>query len=778
MPGFILPFSTPLSWQSPLAAQFWSSADRRIYARLYVGRPDGYTWVDLMDYLVSARVRRGDVSAIGTGQSGADSVVQQMDLELLAEGSMMPAWPDTLAVDENHVIGDETAVLADEADGVEVVINAIFATQNAWARDSFAPRDRTSAWNQFGGVYAPLLWPNREVILDVAAVPLGQTPGAADWVRLFHGYMGDSIQASSDRGRISIQCRDQAKRLQDTYIETVRQYGSDSGTPAEMVIQQILDDNLGAGVVQLYCSVSPGFMVRPYQVEYQSVWDAIQAVAQQIGWFLGYRWWPDVNDFRLTLMAPPREKDSTQYDFLLDWTDDIYVQELDITDRDVRNAVKVTYRDKATGQRASVTVEDAASIAEYGRRAMQVEEADTSLIDTAAEATAFAQAALHDLKDLTGTTRLTLPLMPTLDVFAGVLVTNPRLSSTQDFFAVESVEHTLDWEGKRFRTEAVCSGRVVGSHTRWLEMQTRPGAAGQPVTGGSIAPSSITSDRAAAESFLTIHESGIFNMPRGPQLDGSFQQKVAISGQSGTNDLILQQTGIPVTGGTAYTASAAVSASVTNKVKLEIVEKNSSGTILATHVSGTVIDPQDFQLLWVSFITVPSTTTIDFNVRGLNATSEWMQVDCAQVNSGSVVNPFVSGSGNLVANPSFETDTNTDGLADSWSVIAPSITWAASRVDNGNVGTGFSILKVPLAVPLSFKPIVIGEFLSNNPPASGEVNQLFYTFYGIWNSTKSRNDMYSWGALVGCDGTNVACYNAYNFPISVRYYVLREEAFS
>ncbi|MDI6872106.1 MAG: hypothetical protein QME79_12335 [Bacillota bacterium] len=299
------------------------------------------------------------------------------------------------------------------------------------------------------------------------------------WVTLFHGYLGDNIQ--TDGPTVTCLCRDLAKRLQNCYIETSREYGSEAGTPAETVIQQIIDDNLGAGQVTLYCPVSPGFMIKPYTVEYVTVWDAIQQVAAQIGWFLGYRWDSATGQFRLTLMEPPRTKSAATVDFVLDYTDDFYAEELDITDADVRNAIKVTYRNSATGQRASVTVEDAASIAEYGCRAMQIEEADTSLIDTQAEAQALANAALADLKDLTATTRIEMPFLPTMDVFSGIVIHDPRVSSTDDFFGVESVLHTLEFpdgddEKILTRTEVVAAGRVVGAHAKWIRMEARPGA--------------------------------------------------------------------------------------------------------------------------------------------------------------------------------------------------------------------------------------------------------------------------------------------------------------
>ena len=435
MPGFTLPTTLPLSWESWF---YYYGNDRQVKLRVWIGRPDGVTWQEITDYVVRVRVNLGDVSGIGTGQSGGDSVVRQAEIELI---------------------------------------------NNRPEVDSLHPRDQSSSWNLFDadgdGVaeYAPLLWPGRAVWIQAGVSFIGSD--YTNWYDVFYGYLGDSIQGTSESGRITLEARDPAKLLQDTYIETVRTYGSDAGTPAETVIQQILDDNLGAEAPMLYVPVSPGFMITPYKVEYQTVWDAIQQIAAQIGWWLGYRYWPELGQWRLSLIEPPRAKGPSTYEWSLT-DDDVQVQELDITDRNVRNVITVVYRDKATDNRASVTVSDADSIAEYRRRAMMIEEADASLIDTAAEAQALAEAALSDLKDLSATTRITMPLSPWIDLFDSIQITNPRLSSTSDVYAVESVEHTFDADGGRYRTEVVASGRVIGARLKWLQMETRPGAGGNP----------------------------------------------------------------------------------------------------------------------------------------------------------------------------------------------------------------------------------------------------------------------------------------------------------
>src|SRR5690606_29965162 len=166
-------------------------------------------------------------------------------------------------------------------------------------------------------------------------------------------------------------------------------------------------------------------------------------------------------------------KDASTADFRLSWEDDIYTQDLEITDRDIRNVLVGTFLNRNTNQREIIVVQDATSIAEFGAKAAQFDEGELSLIDTPEEMTDLLNKALHDLKDLVATTRIDMPLLPEMDVYAGIVVTDPRVSSTDDFFGVESVRHTIDFDARQFRTEVVAGGRVIGSHLRWLRMQTR-----------------------------------------------------------------------------------------------------------------------------------------------------------------------------------------------------------------------------------------------------------------------------------------------------------------
>src|SRR5690606_26354524 len=99
--------------------------------------------------------------------------------------------------------------------------------------------------------------------------------------------------------------------------------------------------------------------------------------------------------FRLTFYEPPRN--TTTPVAVIGPDQYIDVEDLAIDRAGIRNVISVSYRNAETGQRAEVVMTDARSIARYGRRWMQIQEADTSPIDTAEEAQALANAALSDL---------------------------------------------------------------------------------------------------------------------------------------------------------------------------------------------------------------------------------------------------------------------------------------------------------------------------------------------------------------------------------------------
>ena len=266
--------------------------ERQVHVRLFIGRPDGETWVDVAPWLARVTVERGDVTNVGVG--GNDGVVQMLRFDLHNDGTMMPTWKDTVSQDSSYIVGKESDVVGDESESASKLIDLLLGTKVEYRRDSFSPHDKNSAWNRDeNNQYAPLLWPYREVVLAVAITPKGKEPTLNDWTFPFEGFLGENIGVRQNGSIISVQAKSKAKLLQDTLIETEQEYGSnDEDVSVESVMQAIIDNNLGPGVVSLYCPVPSQAYVRPYVVKDKTVWDALQELAGKVGWFLGDRWDP------------------------------------------------------------------------------------------------------------------------------------------------------------------------------------------------------------------------------------------------------------------------------------------------------------------------------------------------------------------------------------------------------------------------------------------------------------------------------------------------------
>lgn len=585
--------------------------------------------VDVTSYVDSWEFKRGDVGGIGTGGSGADSVVSILTFTLRNSGQNLYAWDANAEVDETRQI-DESKEIPDSMPAKDFFAY-LFGVDPELQIESFSPR--ANAWWNEG---EPLLDDSRKVEL---------WEGEEGALKLRCIMLINEVKP--EKSRVQVTALDPAQKLQRAYILEKKVYGSEAGTLAEDVIQQIISENapdfirseettttenftlsdtslkhtsesfdidtnpqtftlqhepislssvsvtdlsltsrelspaeytlngnqitinipedplsmLGATFVYtyrlplftggdsrtfefsypivsaegmligevnrpltpseividhrkititvdpsdtngyesldltytyqpdfFYCPVPSQFMITPYEVQYKTVWEAIQDIATQRGWYLGFKM---VNGkWKLSFLEPPRSK--TTPDWTLTADDDIYTQDLTISAKDVRNLIKITYRDKSTGKRESVIVEDKASQARYGLMAMEIEEVDTSNIDTEEEALRMANSALHDLSSQTSNTNINMPLFMDIDLFDIIAVENQFLSSTVDLFAVDSVSHS--WSKGKMRTDLICSGKVVGGKKRWLMKETRAGRS-EPITRGDIAPEQIDTDR-------------------------------------------------------------------------------------------------------------------------------------------------------------------------------------------------------------------------------------------------------------------------------------------
>ena len=388
---------------------------RDIGIELKVSRPNG-TWVDVTDYVRSVSVELGSIEDLGTG-TGADVGVRTLEFALFGR--------------------------------------------------EFSPKNRTSDWNRLGEEYKPLLFPNQRAVLKAHATPTGEVPV---WHTLVDAVLGDSVRAAGSI--VTVRARDKAKRLQDIFIDEPAEYG-EAGTdhPMETIIQHILDDWVPDAPTLLCPEGGTGITMENYLVEYVSVWEAIQKIASNFGWFLGYSTAGD-----LVLENPPRDKEDPDFHFD---GGDIFVEELDVTDVDVRNAISISYKERNTDRRRLLSWRDLAvlknqeSIDTYGLRTWTFKEGDDSVITAQVQALNLALYALHDLSSATTTDKIDLPFTPDLGLFDTLSITNELTGHDEDFYAVESIRHTLRWQGSnsRFRTEVIASDKVIGARRRWLDRE-------------------------------------------------------------------------------------------------------------------------------------------------------------------------------------------------------------------------------------------------------------------------------------------------------------------
>lgn len=340
---------------------------------------------------------------------------------------------------------------------------------------SLSPLRTDSTLNRLdnGTTYSPQLDVGRSITVEVATTPVGTAPIAADYKLLFQGTI-DIVNFENSPAVVT--CRDLGAPLVDRWVEVALPYGGPTEA-LEDVMLEILDDHLGVGAVPLYTPVSPSHEVPEYQQQRQSVMDAMQALAILPGWDSRYRWDDGTSAFRFTLHEPPRTKTTPDHTFGPGYYIEVTRVELDITN--IRNFIEVDFPDGAGG-RDSVTVSDAPSITKYGRRYLFMQEADTSPINTGAEATAMAEAALSDLKDPKAEFEIDAPFFWPADLWDLYrFTTNTVHFDTTHDWAVVSVKHVLS--RNRHRTIIAVRGQPAGAYSSWL---TREGAGGG--VGGAV----------------------------------------------------------------------------------------------------------------------------------------------------------------------------------------------------------------------------------------------------------------------------------------------------
>jgi hypothetical protein len=249
------------------------------------------------------------------------------------------------------------------------------------------------------------------------------------------------------------------------------------GYPVEKVMQQILNDN-GLSAFTIAVPVSPGWNILMFKQERTSVFEAIRALATQIGWDLRMKFQVSTSSFVLTFYDPNRTKTTADYTF--DSDDYEQLSSVSVDKSEIRNVIQVVYEDRASlaplgqSKRTVLQVSDAASIIKYGRLFMEIQEGESSNIDSAAEAATMANAALSDLAEptLSHVAELSFgfPYAQLNDLYE--FVGNGKHYSSNQKLACLGISHSLS--GGAMRTTLQCRGKPSAGLRIWSSANVRP----------------------------------------------------------------------------------------------------------------------------------------------------------------------------------------------------------------------------------------------------------------------------------------------------------------
>jgi hypothetical protein len=240
-----------------------------------------------------------------------------------------------------------------------------------------------------------LLDVGREFEIYTTVTDVGAAPSDSAFSLVFQGRIDTIDDTSVDVIRFS--GRDGMVAILDAVFGATLSYGTSAGVAVQDVIQLMLTQVLGSGVMTLSTPVSPAWLIVDtpvYTVKIgTSLYAAIKQLTDQIGWRLAINYPSNVPT--LQLLGPNRSP--TVADWTLAASEIRSVDEVALSLEPIRNRVTVQYRDASGVPQTPVVSESTASIAAYGLRPMVIVEAASSQIRTSTQATRMADAIRVDL---------------------------------------------------------------------------------------------------------------------------------------------------------------------------------------------------------------------------------------------------------------------------------------------------------------------------------------------------------------------------------------------
>lgn len=314
----------------------------------------------------------------------------------------------------------------------------------------------------------PRLYPGERFFLQTATVAKGAgIVESGIGQNLFHVLDGRIDQVEVTEDGIVLDVRDITADLADRWIE----YGTNAGFAtgpqggtAELreMMQIVLNQVFGPGVHTMFGSITA------FQKYHD--WESpapVMEVLRRYGLLIGadFRAWYYIFDEPVLLLRDP-ERGTGSVVYTMQPTEYLDVQRLTINRNDVRNVIEVFY----PPDRARVTVSDATSITNFGRRYMLLSEDQSSGINTEAEATTMADAALSDLKDPIAEQEIERFYFWPVELHDRILfLANGVHYDTNHEWAVTGYTHTLNPDGTA-RTTIRTRGVAVAAQSEWRRL--------------------------------------------------------------------------------------------------------------------------------------------------------------------------------------------------------------------------------------------------------------------------------------------------------------------
>lgn len=260
---------------------------------------------------------------------------------------------------------------------------------------SLAPRIRTSVYN----AVRPLIYGGTRIELWASISLPGAGPGI--YSRIWTG----RIQDVNTTDTVDLVALDVGAYAMNHQIQTEAPYGG----PMEDVIAAIMTANGFPPSAYLLMDGAPDFTIDQYMQQPVKVMEAIRLVAQQRGWDL--RWFESVDRYRC--YDPDRTRITT--DATITANDYISFDNYNISDKDVRNWVRVWYQQE-TGGMTYVEMEDVESQLTHGIRFAQIPMRKSKLLNNLTVATRYCSLALDDMKFPLADHQVTMPLFPIVEI--------------------------------------------------------------------------------------------------------------------------------------------------------------------------------------------------------------------------------------------------------------------------------------------------------------------------------------------------------------------------